>query len=70
MAVEMIEVELWVLVDEDGEYEVSKDADDLQAGAGLASRMVKVTVRVPTPKAVELVAMVGAESAAGELKVA
>ncbi len=64
-----VEVELWVMVDEDGEYEVSKDADELQAPAGQASRMVKVTLTVPKPKPVELVAVIEAEPDAGELKV-
>lgn len=69
-AVEMVEVELWVLVDENGDYEVSKDASELQAGAGLASRMVKVKLNIPTPAAVELEAEIAEEPAAGELKVA
>ncbi|AMV29267.1 hypothetical protein VT84_33035 [Gemmata sp. SH-PL17] len=66
----MVEVEVWVLVDEQGEYVVSKDAGDLQADVGLASRMVKITVNVPMPKAVELVATVAEEPGAAELKVA
>ncbi|AMV30033.1 hypothetical protein VT84_36910 [Gemmata sp. SH-PL17] len=66
----MVEVEVWVMVDENGDYEVSKDADDLQPTAGLAARMVKITVNVPTPKAVELVATVAEEPATAELKVA
>ncbi|MBP3959440.1 hypothetical protein J8F10_29705 [Gemmata sp. G18] len=70
MEAELIQVEVWVLVDENGDYEVSKDADELQPAAGLASRMVKITVNVPTPKPVELVATVAAEPDAGELRVA
>ncbi|VTS03788.1 unnamed protein product [Gemmata massiliana] len=70
MSAELIEVEVWVLVDENGDYEVSKDAGDLQAESGLASRMVKIKVNVPTPQAVELVGTVEAEPAVGELKVA
>lgn len=66
----MTEVELWVLVDENGEYEVSKDASDLQAEAGLASRMVRITVKVPTPAAAELEAEVDEEPELGELKTA
>ncbi len=66
----MVEVELWVLVDENGEYEVSKDASDLQAEAGLAARMVRVTLKVPTPAAVELAAEIAPEPVAGELKAA
>ncbi|MBP3959591.1 hypothetical protein J8F10_30470 [Gemmata sp. G18] len=65
-----VEVEVWVIVDEDGNYEVSREADELVGQAGKASRMVKITVNVPTPKPVELVATVAAEIDAGELKVA
>lgn len=57
----MTEVELWVLVDEYGDYEVSKERTDLQAGAGLASRMVKITVQVPTPQPVEVEVAIEAE---------
>jgi hypothetical protein len=67
---EMVEVEVWVLVDENGEYEVSKDAGDLQAEAGLASRMFKATVYTPKPKPVELVATLADEPATAELQVA
>lgn len=66
----MIEAELWVLVDENGDWEVSKDVNELQAEAGLASRMVKVTIKVPTPQAVELEAEIAEEPSTGELKVA
>jgi len=66
----MVEVEVWVMIDQGGEYEVAKEADELQAPAGMASRLVKVTVSVPTPKAVELVATVADEPAAAELAVA
>ncbi|MBP3954001.1 hypothetical protein J8F10_01645 [Gemmata sp. G18] len=70
MEPELVEVEVWVLVDSNGDYEVSKDSEELQPAAGLSSRMVKVTINVPTPKPVELVATVAAEPDAGELKVA
>lgn len=66
----MTEVELWVLVDENGDYEVSKEAGDLQAEAGLASRLMRITVKVPTPAAVELEAEIDEEPTTGELKVA
>ncbi|QJW92953.1 hypothetical protein [Frigoriglobus tundricola] len=58
---------VWLMVDADGNYEVAKDADDLQAPAGTASRLVKLSVRVPTPKAVELVGTVSNEPAGGAL---
>lgn len=66
----MVEVELWVKVDEDGDYSVAKDRDDLDDTGELATRLVRVKLRVPLPKAVELEAEVGGEQAAGELKVA
>jgi hypothetical protein len=50
----MTEVEIWVMVDENGEYEVAKEAGDLQAEAGVATRMVRVTIKVPTPQPVEV----------------
>lgn len=66
----MTEVTLYVMIDEEGDYEIAKDAGDLQAPAGMASRLVKVTVNVPTPVAVELEATLDGESSGGELKVA
>ena len=68
--VQMIEVEAWVLVDEDGGYEIAKEADELQSPAGLASRLVKITLKVPTPAAVELSAVIAGEAAGGTLAVA
>lgn len=62
------EVEVWVLVDENGEYEVSKEAGDLQPEAGLASRMVRVAIKVPCPQAVELEAEIAEEPNDAELK--
>jgi hypothetical protein len=67
---ELVTVEAWVLVDADGEYEVAKGAADLQAGPGLASRMVKLTVQVPKPRTIELAATIAAEPATGELRAA
>ncbi len=70
MNAEMVEVVVWVLVDENGDIAVDQDAENLQADPGLATRMVKVTVHVPKPKPVELVATVADEPDAAELKVA
>lgn len=66
---DMTDVEVWVLVTEDGGggYEVAKEAGDLQPEPGVASRYIRLAVKVPTPKPVELVATVAAEPAAGEL---
>ncbi len=67
---ETVEVELWVMVDESGEYEVAKDAADLQAEPGQASRLLKVKLAVPVPKPVELAATIAEEAEIGELKIA
>jgi hypothetical protein len=73
-----VEIELVVMVDEDGQWEVGRDTDDLlerwndnigEIGPG-ASRFVRVKLKVPAPRAVELEAEVPAEPAGGELKVA
>lgn len=70
---QMLEIEVWVLVDENGEYSVSKSSDDLVdayetavgalADAG-ATRRVMVTLRVPCPETVGLVGTVPAEGEA------
>jgi hypothetical protein len=65
---DVVEIEVWVMVDEDGDFEVSKDADELQAPAGKASRLLKMTLTVPQPKTVELAAVVSEEAPVGELK--
>ena len=67
----MTTCEIWVMVDENGEYTVAKEAGDLeQPEAGVATRILKVTVNVPTPEAVELEATIDPEPQTGELKVA
>jgi hypothetical protein len=69
-------VEVWVLVNDQGEYDVGpcdvscQERFDENCSTGGARRLVKVTLNVPTPKAVELVGTVPAESEGGELKVA
>lgn len=76
---EMVAVEVWVMVDQDGDYVVAKDREALaekyeEEFTGLNSevttRFVKLTVNVPKPRPVELVATVAEEPAAGELRVA
>ena len=68
---EMVDVTVWIVVNENGEAAADCDRDNLSAGdAALATRMVCVTVRVPKPKPVQLVATVDAESEAAELRVA
>jgi hypothetical protein len=57
----MVEVEVWVKVDEDGDWSVAKERDDLDATRELATRLVKVKLKVPKPKPVELEMEVGEE---------
>jgi hypothetical protein len=68
MPAKFAECEVWVLVDESGDYVCAKDAGDLkdlydsEIGAeetGL--RYVKLAVRVPLPTPIEIVAEVPAE---------
>lgn len=71
-------VELWVLVDEGGDYVACENADALHeryeeiigGGSEQSLRRIKVTLTVPLPKPVELVGTVAAEPATGELKTA
>lgn len=74
MATELVECEVWVMVGEDGQYTCHTDPDLLRerfdeecAEAGLVTRVVKLTVKVPAPKPVELVATVAEEPATGEV---
>jgi len=67
MPAEMVEAEIWVMVDEDGNYTVADTRDNLEAPAGLATRVLKLTVNVPKPRPVELVATIADEPATGEL---
>ena len=58
----MLEVEVWVKVDANGDYAVGTDADNTQTAYadtigtddGTPCRMVKVTLRIPAPKPVEI----------------
>lgn len=68
---DMVEVVVWVVVDENGEAAADCDRDNLEAASeALATRLVKITVKVPRPKPVELVATVAEEAECGELRVA
>ena len=50
---ETVQVELWVMVDSDGEFSIGKDEDTAKEaysdeyGAGTACRLVRVLVDVP-----------------------
>jgi hypothetical protein len=72
-------LEVWILVDSDGDYVASHDADalngmyadelqELEEAAGI--RRIKVTLTVPLPTPIELTGEVAAEPVAGVLKVA
>lgn len=76
---ELLEIEVLVLVDENGNWEVASGSEKLKAlyeknvgelDAGTATRLIKVKLKVPTPKPVELEAEIEEEAAGGELKVA
>ncbi len=59
---EFVECEVWILVDSDGGYTLAHEVGELESdGIGLVSRTVKVTVRVPKPKAAEVTVTVGEE---------
>ncbi len=76
----MVDVEFWIIVTENGDYQIGLDADDLKTryeesidadgDRTVATRLVKVKLSVPTPVPVELSATVADEPASGELKVA
>ncbi|HEY1192108.1 MAG TPA: hypothetical protein VGE74_31055 [Gemmata sp.] len=69
-AAELVACEVWVMVREDGSYEVSTDPADMQAPEGEACRMVKVMVNVPKPRPAVLTATVAEEPEVPPLKVA
>lgn len=73
-----IEVEAWIIVDADENWVVAQDADDaatkydedVGSDASTARRTIRVTLKLPVPEVLELVAEVAAEPDAAELKVA
>lgn len=66
----MLEVEVWVVVDESGDYEVGKEQDQAQEryddeiGSSGPRRYVRVVLSVPTPAPVTLKGTVPAEGEA------
>lgn len=77
--VELVNVEIWVVVDGSGNYVCSCDpgalTDEYEKEVGALdgqtpTRVLKLSVSVPKPQPVELVASVPEEPAVGELKVA
>ncbi len=75
MAVTMCEIEVWVVIDEDGDYAVGKDresaAESFESDIGFnnenGTRRVKLTVSVPLPEAIELTGTVATVEEPGEL---
>lgn len=59
-AVEFVTVEVWVLVDDGGDYEVGTSDEDVcerfgsNIGSSNPNRMVRLTVKVPKPKTVQV----------------
>ncbi len=66
----MMEVEVWLVVNADEEYETFTDEDEAN-GHGLSGpcRIVKITVAVPVPKAVEVVVTVPDEPTGAAVQV-
>lgn len=69
MASEFCQVEVWVVVDENGDYVVDTASDSAEekygddiGRTGIATRMVKVTLKVPYPKPIEVTAELPEES--------
>jgi len=60
----MHEIEVWVMIDSDGDYAVAKTEDDAcelfesDTGGSGARRLVKLTVKVPLPKPLEATGVV------------
>lgn len=61
-------IEIYALVDSEGEYWVGNDEDNLydsvESHAKHPTRLLKITVEVPTPEPVNLSAVVRAEAVA------
>lgn len=77
MAAEMLEVEVWVLVNSEGEWVAHEDAGQLADAYGerigeLAdaegTRRVKLTVKIPLPKPIEIRGEVQVSEEPGELQ--
>jgi phosphoenolpyruvate carboxylase len=76
MPAKFAECEVWVLVDESGDYVCAKQSDDLSqlyedemGEVELGRRYVKLTVRVPLPTPIEITADVPAEEGEPSVRV-
>lgn len=72
----MLTLDVWVMVDENGDYVVSREQDELNKSFAnehgdteLATRHIKLTVSVPAPRPVKLATDVPAEPAGGSVRV-
>lgn len=72
-----VQIEVWVLIDANGKYVVGREQDDLKGAYEehvgdldtLAQRLVRVTLTVPKPRAVEVAATIAEEPAAAGVTV-
>jgi hypothetical protein len=69
---DLVECEVWVMVDADGDYAVgstneeTEERFDDEVGGTAPRRLVKITMRLPRPRAIELVVQVPDEHQGGE----
>ncbi len=79
MATTMKAIEVWVLIDDEGNYVASDDADALneqyeehvqEVSNAAGTRRVKITVTVPLPTQIEVSGEVAVNEEIGELKAA
>lgn len=77
MATEFKEIEVWVLVDSNGDYVAHEDSGELadaytdrvgELSAVDGTRLVKFTVKVPLPKPIEIRGEVAVSEEPGELQ--
>ncbi len=70
----MAELEVWIVVDADGDYAVGTDEDTAverfaeDVGGDRPTRRIKVALKVPLPAVLELVGEVSAEPEGAELR--
>lgn len=74
-----VDIEVWVLVDENGDYvAIDDDVDALEQRyddaiggvSNLARRIIQITLKVPIPVPIKLWGTVPPEPSEGELKIA
>lgn len=74
----MCEAEVWVMVDESGDYVIAKSREELKEkweeemgdfDGTVATRQIRAVIKVPLPQVIELEAEVAEEPTEAELKV-